>query len=146
STASCTTWRSRTSTSSSAARTPSPDPALMSPGMMCPRATCRRCTEQPAMVANCTVRLSELSGESGAASIEINIRWYMVVSGLLRGLDRDRGFDGGTAQRPVRGGHDQGEQGSDDREDGQHPEDRVGAEARAEEQAADHRAADPAEP
>ena len=49
----------------------------MSAGTMCPRATCSRCTVPPVIFANCAVRLSESSGESGEASIATRIRSYM---------------------------------------------------------------------
>src|SRR5690242_5308718 len=52
---------------------------------------------------------SVTSGESGDASIEINIRWYTgCLSGC--GYGRDRRFDRGAAQRAVRRRHRQGQQ------------------------------------
>src|SRR5215207_5862900 len=139
--------------------TPNRDPALMSAGMMCPRATWRRCTVPPLILANWAVRLSASSGESGDASIATRIRSYIVVHSLWssghrltaagrgdallgrdRGLDRNRMQLGGAAGR-----NEQCQNRAQEGQCGQDVEDGVERQTCSDQEAAEQRAADAAE-
>src|SRR6476469_5604314 len=119
--------------------TPKRDPALMSAGMMCPRATWRRCTVPPLILANWAVRWSASSGESGDASIATMVRSYIVVPLSLssgrrvtaagRGdalLGRDRRLDRNRMQLGgAPGRNEQGQNRSHEGQCGQDVEDGV---------------------